>query len=315
MTPQDHQRILAQAGKLSKPLRVQLYQAPTDKTGDLDRFAEALRKDLPQLELRREALTEGQMAYLQIGENLRCAWVPKGEKLGLFLEALAWASGDRSAPALPIDPPDLPAAIRLYLADACPHCHQVLEMLLPLAFVDPLIRLTLIDAQVHEEQSVRDAVRSVPTTLLDDFRWSGTFPRNELLALIRERSPANLGPTAMEMLLANGQAGKLAELMQAEDQIFPAFLEVVTHPLWSVRLGALVVAETLVESAPRLASEMASPLWERCAQLGTAAKGDVIYLLGEIGAVALRDELRTCYERETNPELRDALRETLEKLS
>jgi glutaredoxin len=281
----------------------------------LARFAEVLQKNWPQLALSREALAEGQMAYLQIGENLRSAWVPKGEKLGLFLDTLAWASGDKPAPAVAVDPPDLPAAIRLYLADACPHCHQVLEMLLPLAFVDPLIRLTLIDAQIHAAQSAKDAVRSVPTTLLNDFRWSGTFPLDELLELIRVRSPANLGPAAMEMMLAGGKAEKLAELMLAEDHIFPAFYEVVTHPLWSVRLGALVVVETLAEKAPRLASKMAAPLWERYPRLGTAAKGDLIYLLGEIGAVALRDELRACYETETDSELRDALLETLEKLN
>lgn len=315
MRPQDHQRILTHTGKISGPLRIQLHLTPEDEGGELARFAEVLQKNWPQLALSREALAEGQMAYLQIGENLRSAWVPKGEKLGLFLDTLAWVSGDQPAPAVSVDPPDLPAAIRLYLADACPHCHQVLEMLLPLAFVDPLIRLTLIDAQIHAAQSVKDAVRSVPTTLLDDFRWSGTFPLDELLDLIRVRSPANLGPAAMEMMLAGGKAEKLAELMLAEDQIFPAFYEVVTHPLWSVRLGALVVVETLAEKAPRLASKMAAPLWERYPGLGTAPKGDLIYLLGEIGAVAFRDELRSCYETETDSELRDALSETLEKLN
>jgi glutaredoxin len=306
---------LAHAGKIGNPLQIQLHLTPEDEGGELARFTEALQNNLPRLKLRRETLIEGQMAYLQIGENLRCAWVPKGDKLGLFLDALAWASGDRSAPVVPVDPPPLPAAIRLYLADACPHCHQVLEMLLPLAFVDPLIRLTLIDAQIHAAQSAKDAVRSVPTTLLDDFRWSGTFPMEELLDLIRTRSPANLGPTAMEMMLASGKAQKLAELMLTADQIFPAFFEVATHPLWSVRLGALVVVETLAEKAPSLASEMSAPLWERYPGLGTAAKGDLVYLLGEIGAVALRDELRACYETETDAELREALSETLEKLN
>jgi hypothetical protein len=297
------------------PVRVQFFRSSDEEAGGLAPFAHALRDTLPHLDLRPEALAAGQMPYLQIGESLRCAWVPKGDKLGLFLDALVWASGARPTPRVAIDPPDLAAAIRLYLADACPHCHQVLKMLLPLAFVNPLIRLTLIDAQVHAAQSEADGVRSVPTTILDDFRWNGAFPLEELLNLIRNRDPANLGPTALEMMLGNGQAEKLAELMATEGAIFPAFYEVVTHPLWSVRLGALVVAETLAETAPRLALDMAAPLWERYPRLATAAKGDVIYLLGEIGAVALRGELRSLYENEKDPELRDALHETLEKLT
>jgi glutaredoxin len=281
----------------------------------LAHFALALKQALPQLDLRHEALRSDQMPYLEIGEGLRSAWVPKGDKLSLFLRALVWASGGTAPTGISIAPPELPAAIRLYLADACPHCHQVLEMLLPLAFVDPRIRLTLIDAQVHTDQSEKEAIQSVPTTILDDFRWSGPFPLDELVGLIEQRSPINLGPTAMEMMLASGQAGKLAELMIAEGAIFPAFIDIVTHPLWSVRLGALVAAETLVEAAPQLAAALAAPLWERYHRLDTAAKGDVIYLLGEIGAVALRGKLSVLRETETDPELRDALNETLEKLT
>ncbi|MEJ2642947.1 MAG: hypothetical protein P8010_25640 [Desulfosarcinaceae bacterium] len=315
MTPQDHDRILAIAPHIGGPTTVRCYRCPDEENGAVARFAQTLKGALPQLDLRSEALAAGQISYLEIGEGLRSAWVPKGDKLSLFLKALVWASGGAALPPIAIDPPQLPAAIRLYLADACPHCHQVLKMLLPLAFVDPRIRLTLIDAQVHAAQSEKDAIRSVPTTILDDFRWSGTFPLEELVNLIGRRSPVNLGPTALEMMLADGQAEKLAELMTAEGSIFPAFFDVATHPLWSVRLGALVVVETLVEIAPRLAATLAAPLWERYPRLGTAARGDLIYLLGEIGAVALREELGALYETETDPELKDALSETLEKLT
>jgi glutaredoxin len=294
---------------------VRCFHAPDDKAGAVVRFAETLADALPHLDLRREALTDGQMPYLEVGESLRCAWVPKDAKLGLFLKALVWASGGVPAPSMPIAPPELPAAIRLYLADACPHCHQVLEMLLPLAFVDARIRLTLIDAQAHAAQSDKDAVRSVPTTILDDFRWSGSFPLEELIHLIGRRSPANLGPTALEMMLADGQAEKLAVMMATEGKIFPAFFEMVTHPLWSVRLGALVVVETLAQTTPQLAASLAGPLWERYPRLGPAVRGDVIYLLGEIGAVGLYEELRALGETETDPELREALSETLEKLT
>jgi glutaredoxin len=315
MSPDDQKRIEAMNSRMGNPLRLQLFHSQADRAGELATFCEALCDTLTHLELKREPLAEGQLPYFQIAENLRCAWVPKGEKLSLVLDALAWASGDQPPPAVAIDPPDLPAAIRLYLADACPHCQQVLAMLLPLGFVDPQIRVTLLDAQVHTEQSAKDDVRSVPTTLLDDFRWNGSFPLEELLNIIGRRSPANLGPTALEMMLASGQAERLAELMQTENAIFPAYYDLVTHPLWSVRLGAMVVAETLAETSPQLAVEMAQPLWERYAGLGAAAKGDLIYLLGEIGAKNYRDDLATIYETEDNPELRDALSETLEKLN
>ena len=312
---QDRDRIAAVASQLGGPLTVRAYLASEGETTALGQFATLLQETIPQIDLRREALADGAMPYLQIGESLRCAWVPKEEKLALILETLIWASGGALPPALEISAPDLPAAIRLYLADTCPHCHQILKMLLPLGFADTRIRLTLIDAQMHASQSERDGVRSVPTTILDDFRWSGVFPLEELLNLIRRRDPANLGPAALEMMLADGQAEQLADLMRSQEKIFPAFYDVVTHPLWSVRLGALVVVESLAESTPRLALSMARPLWERYPGLDTAAKGDVVYLLGEVGAVALREELAAQYAHEADPELREALNETLEKLT
>lgn len=315
MSPDDQKRIEERAALLGGPVRLQLFRSESDRNGELTRFCETLCDALPLLELKRDPLAEGQLPYFQVGENLRCAWVPKGEKLSLILESLQWAAGDPPPPAVGIEPPDLPAAIRLYLADACPHCQQVLAMLLPLAFADPQIRLTLIDAQVHGEQSAKDDVRSVPTTLLDDYRWNGSFPLEELLDLIRHRSPTNMGPTAMEMMLSGGEADRLAELMRQEGAIFPAYYDLVTHPLWSVRLGAMVVAETLAETAPRLAVEMADPLWERFAGLGTAAKGDLIYLLGEVGATHLRDDLAQMHKTEDDPDLKDALSETLERLN
>jgi HEAT repeat protein len=71
--------------------------------------------------------------------------------------------------------------------------------------------------------------------------------------------------------------------MQRRNCLFPALFELLTHPKWPVRLGAMVVMETLAETDPALASGAVAPLLGAFEGLDTQAKGDVLYVLGETG--------------------------------
>jgi hypothetical protein len=71
--------------------------------------------------------------------------------------------------------------------------------------------------------------------------------------------------------------------MQTHGAIFPAFVELLTHPQWPLRLGAMVAMEALVESDPTLAGTVVPLLMERFSALDEAAQGDALYVLGEAG--------------------------------
>ena len=71
--------------------------------------------------------------------------------------------------------------------------------------------------------------------------------------------------------------------MDESNQIFPAFVEILLHPEWPVRLGAMVAAETLAEQNPELAASLPDILRDRFEAAENAVRGDILYLCGATG--------------------------------
>jgi hypothetical protein len=105
-------------------------------------------------------------------------------------------------------------------------------------------------------------------------------------------------------------------MMLERGEIFPAFTDLVTHPEWSVRLGAVVVVEEMAEKNPRLAGSVLPPLWERFSTVDTTVKGDILYLTGLAGSPEEWGErLRAILRSELPEDLRESAREALENWS
>jgi hypothetical protein len=68
--------------------------------------------------------------------------------------------------------------------------------------------------------------------LEDRFRWAGSIQITEIIDVMANRDASMLGPVSLEMMITQGKAGELAEMMLAKEQIFPAFYAVLTHPKW-----------------------------------------------------------------------------------
>ena len=107
------------------------------------------------------------------------------------------------------------------------------------------------------------------------------FHFDELLDVLIQRDPSRLGVNVYKRMIKEGDAGRLADMMIHESRIFPAFLEVLPHIEWSVRLGAMVVAEDIFAREPALAEQILEPLYGKMDALNDAVKGDMIYLFGE----------------------------------
>lgn len=79
-----------------------------------------------------------------------------------------------------------------------------------------------IDGIHFPELAEKDKVQSVPTLILEDrFRWSGTFQIKEIVAVMAKRDPAALGAVSLEMMLKEGKASQLAEMILEKAEIFP----------------------------------------------------------------------------------------------
>jgi len=118
----------------------------------------------------------------------------------------------------------------------------------------------------------------------------------------------------LEQMITQGNAASLADMMIRAGRLFPAFLNLLTSDLFSIRLGAMVVMEDLGERAPHLARAALEPLWERMSDVDEAVQGDIVYLIGVIGDSDWIPRLAALIETGLSPDLKDAARDALESL-
>jgi hypothetical protein len=203
----------------------------------------------------------------------------------------------------------------IYISPQCKFCPEAVRQLLPLLTLNSNIRLTVIDAMYFPELAEMENIQSVPTLILEDhFRWSGSFQINEIVDVMKNRDPSMLGPVSLEMMLKEGKAGALAAMMLEKVQIFPAFYEVLAHPKWPVRLGAMVVMEELVENNLDLATQILKPLWERFHKVDDRVKGDLLYLFGQLKRTEILPQLQAILNGDYDPEVLEAAQEALNKI-
>ena len=209
-----------------------------------------------------------------------------------------------------------PAIVKVYITPHCPHCPSVVAMLLGLAACCDQVRVVVIDGDLFSEAAQKDRVSAAPTVILDDrLRWTGAVDVGELVTLMLDRDPARLGADALRSMLEAGDAQGVAAMMIERGKLFDAFVELLAHPRWSVRLGAMVAFESLAELDQRLAGQVVDPLQTVFADADATVKGDLLHILGESGNRAALPLLTTVLADAGDADLCDAAREAIEKLN
>jgi hypothetical protein len=258
-----------------------------------------------------------------LGASVRWQAIPEGGELMPFLRTLEMHFSPGSAAAsVPealrsqIESVSLPADLKIYVTPQCPFCPNVLREILPLALLNPVLHLAVIDGALFPELAAGDGVRSAPTVILDGaFRWTGAGHMDEIVDAVLNRDPAHFGAKSLEDFIKEGNAGALAQMMIDRRQVFSAFTDLLENSDWSVRLGAMVVVEEIAEKSPELSEEMLNLLWNRLHVISGPARGDVIYLfgLGQPGSKLWIERLKGILEDE-DEEGREVVIEALEKL-
>ena len=283
-------------------------------------FCDNLNHLVPGVIIAKEGESPEQPPQIVIGNGLRYQTVPTGHELQPFIEALvaldsgSWNIAEPAKTSL--RKKKLPATLTLFIAPQCTFCPAVVRQLIPLPMVDDKIQLIIIDGSLFPEMAETYKIQAVPTLLLDEqFRWTGSVPLDEIIDTIITRDPASLGAASLENILKEGQASHLAAMMLDAEKIFPAFLDLIIHDKWPVRLGAMVVMEEIADQNPALASEVIDFLWDRFHPLPDQIKGDILYLLGEIGDRRAVSWLEEVLAGEYNEEVIEAAKEAIEKFN
>jgi glutaredoxin len=320
MTPEEEKQILTLAPKLSGPVKITLLRSKDDRSRDFEHFCDHLTRLIPDIKIKKEEGGQDQLPALLIGERLKFNAIPAGTEIDPFIQALIGL--DSTDPQIPasleadLAKLTLPATLEVYVAPTCPHCPKTVMELLPLPRITSLVHLSIIDGTLFPERANENKIKAVPTIILDgQFRWTGSIRIDEIIKMMTTRDPRSLGALSLEMMVKEGEAEQLAQMMLGAGEIFPAFYDLMIHKDWSVRLGAMVVMENLIAENADLASRAIIPLWDLFEQMPDQAKGDTLYVFGEIGSQQAIPMLEKVIENPYEAEVKEAAEEALEKIN
>lgn len=319
MTPSDKQLLASLNERLSKEIRIELIQTAHEKSPVIRQFCDELVQRAPKIRVGIEEGEPDAFPVIRIHGGLSYRAVPKGTELGPFIEALqlkdqgASPMADKTAARL--TKIDLPTRLVIYVAPQCKFCPAAVHRLLPLPARNPNIRLTVVDVTDFPELAEKDRIQSVPTLILEDqFRWTGTFEMDEIVEIMVNRDSRSLGPASLEMMLKEGNAGRLAGMMLEREEIFPAFYALLIHSKWPVRLGAMVVMDELIEKNLDLALQTVDPLWLQFHGVDDRVKGDLLYMFGQMGQKEIAPQIEAVLNGDYAEEVKEAAREALNQL-
>jgi len=320
MSPEEEQTISTWRESLAGKIPVTCHVSGDARTERFKAFCEALSLLAPGVVVTHKKTDEAKaFPSIEIHQRLIYHAVPQGPELEPFLAMLSRIGNKTTlgAPGIEALSKNLktPCFLKLFIAPECPFCPKMVGDLAPLALENELVKLTIIDGLLFPEMADPLGIKSAPTLLLDDrLRWTGQTPSDEIIEIMLNQDPSLLSAASIEALLGDGGADLVARMMMAEGKIFPAFVDTLIHDLWSVRLGAMVVMEEIIEHDKPLAMQCVELLWEKFPDLNQQVRGDVIYILGEAGTGDMIPRLESVLRDATDAETREAVKEALETI-
>jgi len=321
MKPNRQELIRRWNDELCRETTLEMARSKDDRSAAMADFCEELGSLAPKVSIRRIKSDDEQLPAIRLLPNLLFHGVPSENELEPFLEIAAAVAQDPAPGDLAggeLKGLDLPAALELFVAPQCIHCPAMIRRIAPLAIDSKLVLLSIIDAGLFHEKAGQYGIQSVPTLLLDGkFRWNGTVPLADVTRMILSRDPADLSQSAILGFLQEGEAGKVTAMMIEHQTVFPALIDLLTHEKWPRRLGAMVAAESLAEEDPFLAAQAVPSLLDRLERLTEDVKGDVVYILGEIGGPDLLPVLEriAAAAGKDSPELAESAAEAIERIT
>lgn len=273
-----------------------------------------------RIETREDRFPKGHdLPGLVLKDNILYSAIPLERELPPFLEGLSLIRSGKPAPFKDIsnalDRIPAPCDLTLYIFRQCPHCPGVVTALLPLAVFSKKVHLTIVDGSLFPEMVQENRILSAPCLVMDnEFRWTGAVPVPELIDMMIRRDPSKISADSLRKIIEEGNAQWIADKMVEADAIFPSFMELLIHDTWSVRLGAMVVMESLGQNHPGLAEKVCPLLMDAFFEKEIPVQGDILYALGQAGGPDTRDWLVRTMTGIDHPDLIEAGKDALADL-
>ncbi len=317
MTPQDKAVLQHWNRKILKEINITLRFSDDEKRSNaLKEFCDNISFLQPKFIVKKEKI-DGKPPAIKIGDSLYFHAVPLGPELDPFLEIAIFHEelSENLSESIQgrLAEVRTPTVIKLFITPQCPFCPSAVRKLAPLT-VCKYVRLQIIDGTMFPEIAESDGIQSAPTIVLDDFRWTGSVPLEEIIDILSRRDPAQLSSATFRSMIQEGNAMLVAQLILENRIFFPDFIDVLADIKWSVRLGAMVVVEEIIEHDPEFASQIIPLIWRIIPSLEKQIKGDMLYLVGEAGTSDTIQELEDYIDETSNDELNTIAREAIESI-
>lgn len=256
-------------------------------------------------------------SFLSVKPNLMIKGEVKGKILDILFDNAIEMGADKIRKYSEITKKiTIPVFLKLYVAPNCPHCPIVARELSLLALTNSNIYIEIIDGLLYQEKVENDEIRSVPTLVFNEnFRWVGQIQLEDVIEVLTNVDPKNLSSRSIKTMIEAGKANTVAELMLNDGVVFNSLFDLLLDEKWSIRLGAMVVAEEIGYKDINMANMLIDNLWRRYETVIDSVKGDIVYLIGEIGSEIYIDKLKALSVNNPGPELFDALKDSLETLT
>ncbi len=316
---QSKKIIMDWAQPLKNQIKIKLITTDHAETNQFINFTKKIGATASKLIIESKK-GEKDLPCFQLKENIKYCALPLSRELEPFLEALSQINNHHVKLAEPImqnlEKIDIPVNLKLYIALECPHCPNVVRTVIPMAMICENIHLQIIDGTLFPETAQKDRVMSAPCLILDDdFRWTGEVTAQEIIEIIINRDPSQLSATSLKNILEQGDASWIAKQMMEKGEIFTGFITLLLHETWSVRLGAMVIVEELVETDPKLAAKLCPELIALFDKKAVPVQGDILYVLGETGNSETKKWINNKIATLEHQDLIDAANDALETLN
>ena len=128
------------------------------------------------------------------------------------------------------------------------------------------------------------------------------------------RDPSDFSISAIERMLEEGNAIRIARMMIESEVVFPEVVELMTDDRFVIRLGAMAAMEKVVEKNRELASKAVVPLWAYFEQVIEPMQIDILYFIGDAGLEENIQLLESVIGGNHRDHVKEAAKEAIESI-
>jgi len=319
-TSEERELVIAWNLHQETKVNIKYSKSGLKEDSSIENFLSILSEAAPSVIIDNKPKGENRLPEIIISDHIKYSAIPLAKELRPFLNALSASNNGEQAKLSEkvqknLENIDIPLSLTLFVSQTCPHCPILVEGMLDIIRVCNNISLTIIDPTIFTKVAEANSVMSVPCLILnDDFRWTGKVSLEEITDVLVNQDSSNLKAVTLRRILEDGKASWIVEQMIERNMIFPEFIKLAVHELWSVRLGAMVVIEELAENNIDLAQKICPFLWEAFPNAPDDVKGDIFYAIGEAGNLEDLELTEIKLKTIKGSDLRDAAKDAIQTI-